>query len=148
MTLYHLLQKYPWNEISEFLSEIEVYSEEGKNTYKKVYGELHNMEPADSRLSLLITKSEDSCNEEQYIDVSGLHKDPQTYEEKFPQGIEFIAWQQWLGMEILPEVLQQFSEQQIIVYSLAEMTVVAFSNAEIQQKMREIKARHKLRFGS
>jgi len=47
--------------------------------------------------------------------------------------LELTPWRQWLGMEISKESLQEFSEQEIIVHCLYEMTFEGFSEDAIEK---------------
>lgn len=82
-------------------------------------------------MSIVVTKEKDE--DEEYIDVSGLYNNPKNEEEKYSQGIEFIPWRMWLGMDISNESLQSFSAQEIIIHCLYEMTFVGFTEEDIQK---------------
>ncbi|GGW48736.1 DUF6557 family protein [Arenibacter certesii] len=143
MTFNKLIQTHTWASIaSKFLT---TYPEAEKNIkgYELVFEKLKKMDPekTDMGLGLKSVIGED----ENYVDVFGLHKNPNTKEENYPQGIEFIPWRQWLGMEVSKESLAIFTAQDIIVHCLYEMAFVGFSEEDIQASINSIKKNKKER---
>jgi len=133
MTLKECVQNNPWSKVSaKFLK---VYPEAKKDIekYKKLFEKLITMTPERKEMSIVISKEKDE--DEVYIEVSGLHNHPKTEEEKYLQGIEFVPWCQWLGMDISNESLAYFSEEEIIVQCLYEMTFVSFEEEDIQKTL-------------
>lgn len=56
--------------------------------YELVFEKLKKAQPRDTDYSIIITKEKDG--DEEYFEVSGLHKQPITEEDKYLQGIESI----------------------------------------------------------
>jgi len=135
MTFKNLIQNHDWSKISNLFLEIYPNAQENLPGYKMVFEKLKKMESEDPDMWLVIESQK--SEEETYFDVSGVYKNPKTEEEKYSQGIEFTPWCEWLGMEISKETLHEFSEQEIIVHGLYEMTYVGFYEEEIQNKLRE-----------
>ncbi|MGC1632514.1 MAG: DUF6557 family protein [Gelidibacter sp.] len=54
------------------------------------------------------------------------------------QGVEFTSWCEWISMDIRKESLNDFSEFEIIVHRLHEMTFVGFSEEVIQESINKI----------
>ena len=131
MTFKQLLKTKTWGSISSML--LKIYPEASKNIegYKKVFEKLMLMESERVDMSIVITKEKD--DDEEYIEVSGLHNNPKNEEEKYSQGIELVSWSKWLGMDISNESLQNFSEQEVILHCLYEMTFAGFREEEIQK---------------
>lgn len=96
------------------------------------------MNAANSDLEIVVVHQKDDFDGEEYIDVSGKYKNPKNEEEKYSQAIEFTSWRQWLGMEISTESLTHFSELEIIVHCLYEMTFMGFEEEEIQEEFKTI----------
>lgn len=133
MTLKNILQNHTWPDISTVF--LKIYPEADKNMsgYKMVFDKLMKMESEETDMWLVVEIQISA--DETYFDVSGLHKHPKTEEEKYSQGIEFTPWCEWLGMEISKETTQEFTEQEIIVHCLYEMTYVGFYEEKIQNKL-------------
>ena len=127
MKLHQLIQTYDSPSILSKFKEI--YHEAGSiKKYEKLLKELKNTIPEEIDISIVITKEND--DNEIYFDVSGRHNNPRNKEETFTQGIEFVPWNKWLGMDVSKESLDQFSEKEIIVHCLYEMTFLGFSNGK------------------
>lgn len=94
--------------------------------------------PADSQMSIVVKHCKDEFDGEEYIDVSGIHQQPQSEEERCSYAIEFTPWKEWLGMEIHPNSLADFSELEIIAHCLYEMTFVGFEEEDIQEELQHI----------
>ena len=135
MTFKELIQKNSWETLASLFLETYPDSKENKQEYKKVFEELKTMPPKETDMWLVLKK--ETSGEEEYVDVAGLHKHPKSEEEKYAQGIEFLSWHNWLDMDIQEETLQTFSEQEILVHCLYEMTYVGFSEEQIQERVRK-----------
>ena len=131
MTFKQLLKTKTWVSISSRF--LKIYPEASKNIegYKTVFEKLKVMESERMDMSIVITKEKD--DDEEYIEVSGLHNNPKNEEEKYSQGIELISWRKWLGMDISDKSLQNFSEEEIVIHCLYEMTFAGFKEEEIQK---------------
>lgn len=135
MNLNKLIQKHTWETITPLFLKIYPEAEENIEGYNMVFEKLKVMDPVETDMWLVLKTAKDG--DEIYIDVSGLHKHPKTEEEKYSQGIEFLSWHKWLGMNIQEESLQAFSKQEILVHCLYEMTYVGFSEEQIQERVRK-----------
>ena len=134
MTFKDLVQNNSWSNIQNVFLEVYPEAEDNMEGYKIVFEKLQTMKPEKIDMSIIIKAEIDE--DEKYFDVSGLYKNPKTQEEKYTQGIEFTPWRQWLGMEISLENLNNFSETEIIVHCLYEMTFAGFSETEIQNVLK------------
>lgn len=135
MTFQKLLRNHFWANISPIF--LEIYPEAKRNIdgLKNVFEKLMVMDSEGIEMSIVLTKEIDE--EEEYIEVSGLYNNPKNEEEKYLQGIEFISWNKWLGMDICEESLDNFSEQEIISHCLYEMTFYGFSEKNIEKFLNE-----------
>ena len=131
MTFKQLLKTHTWARISSVFLEIYPEEEEDLESYRTVYEKLAVMSPEETDMSIVITHEKD--DEEEYIDVSGLYNNPKNLEENYSQAIEYSPWREWLGMDISAESLVDFSELEIIVHCLYEMTYVGFEEEAIQE---------------
>ena len=136
-TLKDLIRQTVWLSVSSVL--VDLYPEEKNNLqeYDHVFHRLKLMEPEDIQMILVLKNVGEG--DDHYVDVSGKHKYPKTEEEKYLQAIEFCPWRQWLGMEIDPESLREFSQLEIIAHCLYEMTFINFEEEKIQEELDSIK---------
>ncbi len=138
MTLHQLIKTNAWPKVSVKLLELYPKSKANLLDYKLVYEELGKMKPQQSDFTLLISKEID--DDEEFIDVSGLHNQPKTEEEKYPQALEFCPWSDWLGMAVSKDSLNTYSELDIIAFCLYEMTFISFLEADIEQANNTMKS--------
>lgn len=133
MTLKQLILNNTWPTISTVFIETYPDSEKSMAGYKTVFTKLVLLNPEETDISIVITKEKDG--DEEYIDVSGLHNHPRNKEETYSQGIEFTPWRKWLGMDISKESLNDFSEAELIVHCLYEMTFEGFEEEDIENRI-------------
>lgn len=133
-----LLQQHSWLSIAAIL--VDLYPDEEKNSsgYREVFEKLLLMPAADSQMSIVVKNCKDDFDGEEYVDVSGIHQHPQSEEENYSYAIEFTPWKEWLGMEIHPGSLADFSELEIIAHCLHEMTFIGFEEEDIQEELQRI----------
>lgn len=136
-TLKQIIQTHSWTSILAVLKSTYPGDKENFHGYEHVFRLLKGMVPEKIEMVIILKTVNDG--DEKYVDVSGKHKFPKSEEEKYSQGIEFLPWRQWLGMEINSESLKDFSEAETIVHCLYEMTFISFEEKEIQKKLEAIK---------
>ncbi|RXJ51114.1 DUF6557 family protein [Gelidibacter gilvus] len=143
MKLKQLLQTNDWPAILPIFLKTYPEAEENINGYRIVFEKLVMLSPKETDMSIVITQEKDG--DEDYIDVSGLHNNPKNKEETYSQGIELVSWREWLGMDISKESLANFSESEIIVHCIYEMTYIGFTEEVIQEKNDRIEKSRKAR---
>lgn len=140
MTLKELIQSNSWLSIETILLKLYPGEEVNRFAYLDVFEELLYMNPEDSEIEIVVELQKDVFDGEEYVDVSGRHKNPKSEEEEYSQGLEFTPWDEWLGMEISQESLLHFTELEIIAHCLFEMTFVGFEEEVIQEGMESIQS--------
>lgn len=94
-------------------------------------------------MTIVLTEYEcdqDDENETQtYVDVYGrkIVKDESVITDSY--ALEFVEWENWLGMDLAPETIKKFSDLEIVAHCLYEMTFVGYEEEEIQEKFETIK---------
>ena len=136
MNLKQLIQTNSWQTVLPIFLTIYTEAEKNIKGYQTVFEKLLIMDAVETNMSIVITKERNDNDE--YVEVSGLHNYPKNKEETYSQGIEFTPWREWLGMDISKESLTSFSELEIIVHCLYEMTFVGFTEEAIREKMNKI----------
>jgi len=140
MTLKQLLKNNNWLSIATELYQIFPEEEQNNAGYEEVIEKLMLMAPENSEMSILVIHEKDGFEGEDYVDVCGKYENPKNEEQKLSQALEFTPWKEWLGMEIHPESLTHFSEQEILAHCLHEMTFMGFKEEQIQKHIKDMKA--------
>jgi len=127
----------------------------------KVSGNFDNNPNPHWRIYLDLVLPDGKFVDEPYIDVHAkngtLQKEAEDYKywkdnpnttEEFANSeisyaIEFTPWDEWLGMDISEETLEQFPYEEIIAHCFWEMTFVDWSPDEIKKKSDELEAQVK-----
>ncbi len=142
MKLNNLIKSNHWLSIELTLLQLYPDQHEMIEEYRNVFNILQMLEPEDNDMNIVLTEYDCDPNFESdkttYIDVSGRKNtvDPNWLTESY--AIEFVAWSKWLGMELAPETIKNFSELEIIAHCLYEMTFVGYEEDEIQEKLKSI----------
>lgn len=142
MILKEILKGINWLHVQMEL--IDQYSEEEENIkdYEKVFRLIELMDVIESELVLFISEEVDPISDEKYIDVSGVKEeglekiDSQGSNQSY--ALEYIPWEEWLGMKIAKATLENFSNLEIIAHCLYEMTFVSFDQDEIKKSFDEL----------
>lgn len=71
---------------------------------------------------------------ENWHDVSGYNeKDPLLF------GLSFNEWEEWLGLEIQPETIQDYLPVDIVAHCMWEMTFMGFTQRRIRKTAKKLK---------
>lgn len=144
MKLKDIIKSYNWLSIEMTL--LKLYPDQIKSIdgYKKVFENLQTMQPVKDEMQIVLTEYESDPGEESmeksgYIGVSGRkqNNDPDTITDSY--ALEFVKWENWLGMDISPETIDHFNELEIIAHCLFEMTFCGYEQDEIQEQFNTIK---------
>jgi hypothetical protein len=129
-TFGQILEETAWPQVWEQLQKLYNIPDEGGTAYKCAFTEVRGLpnKSSDVKQSITITQFVDEDGDNKvYWDVSG--------DGWF--ALEFTPWDEWKGMEILPETLEQFSTAEIAAHCLEEMTFAGFSQQDIDRKIKD-----------
>ena len=104
--------------------------------YRIVFESLQTMQPVNDEMFIVLTEYECDTDDEShakstYVDVSGRKKAKSNcITESY--AIEFAKWENWLGMKLAPETIDNFNELEVIAHCLYEMTFCGYEQEEIQ----------------
>jgi hypothetical protein len=135
ITLKDLIVRFNILGIKHRLVELYPEEEEILDEYEKVYNKLCEMESIQSQYKIHIRPRVEEKHE--WISVSGY-----LVTDENPEGtwaIDFTDWNEWLGMEIEQETLENFTALDIICHCLFEMTVYSFDEDEITNQAKYLK---------
>lgn len=138
-TLYDLIHKY---DIGEVMNGFIRYLPKQVNLldqYFKMVKQLQKLKPVASSKQILIRKKIGEEENTLFYDVCGIIANTETdplSEDKQGEfwAIEFTDWSIWLGMQIATETMNSFSEIEIMVHCMDEMTFCGFSQAKIKKQ--------------
>jgi hypothetical protein len=153
MRFAELIQTTHWKNIKRAL--LEAYPDIDPTGYTHVFAQLRTLEPIENtmqiRLKWIEPKNE---GDERYVDVNGTDgmrlKDLEksstfaaaaqesTDDPEVTYGLDFKPWNEWLGMNLEPDSLEQFSHEQIIAHCLWEMTFYSFDQTTIQAVLEKL----------
>lgn len=142
MKLNDIIKSYNW--LSVELTLLQLYPDQEKmvEEYRNVFETLKFLEPEEYGMSIVLTEndcdSDDECEVRTYVDVSGRKNEKDLNSITDSYAIEFVEWAKWLGMDLAPETTNDFTDLEIIVHCIYEMTFVAFNENEIKEQFETI----------
>lgn len=160
MTFQELIRNVAWNPGWDRVWErmLEIYPDQYKlhDEYQKTFNRCRRSEPVATKMRILVrTVQPDEidlkydpdakpyvvvdgkngtrfCDEEDYRNMPWYEKaTKEEREEEITYGIEFTPWNEWIGMEIDSESFKDFTEVEIAVHALWEMTFISYDENEI-----------------
>ncbi|HBS85613.1 MAG: hypothetical protein A2W91_14380 [Bacteroidetes bacterium GWF2_38_335] len=142
MKLYDLIKSTNWLSIE--LTLLKLYPDQISliDEYRKVFEKLKYLKPENYAMKIVLTKydcdSDDESEIRTYVDVSGrnIENNPKSITESY--AIEFVEWTKWLGMDIAPESVVNFTDLEIIAHCLHEMTFFGYEEDEIKEQFDNI----------
>lgn len=142
MILSDIIKSNSWLSVRLTLEKLIPDQEEFLDDYEKVFNELRIMQALPGKITIDVKSVHDTYDDSHYVDVSGYYTNPaeRTNEYSNSLAIEFVPWNEWLGMPIDETSLKNFSELEIIAFCLHEMTYAGFEQEEIQSEIDKIKS--------
>ncbi len=124
--------------------------------YRRVFDSLRKLKPAASTMRLVVHQTfREELDDAPFAQVSGRNgtrnrdqadfkhlgqsADPDYADAETNFSLAFEPWEQWLGMEIDPQTLRDYTAPQIVAHCLWEMTFHGFEPSEIQAERDELK---------
>ncbi len=145
MKFWELVYKYKWDEICPVL--ISLYPNDQQNIagFKMVFEQLRTLTLSETNMRIILEEVFDEFENEWYTCVSGrdgtlkkeenpeIFKDDKIGNQEVAYGIEFVDWEEWLGMDIDPEAISNYSETDIVAHCLWEMTFYGYTQEAIKK---------------
>ena len=143
MKLHEIIKSYTWLSLELTLQELYPERANLMDGYRNTFESLRILTPEnnDTRILLEECVADDGTGRKTYIDVKGQQDNTGEVDEEgqpLEYALEWMEWGKWLGMDLAPATLKDFSELEIIVYCLCEMTCNGFDNEEIKQERRSL----------
>ncbi len=140
MKFHELIKSNEWLSIELTLSKLYPDQQGSIENYRLVYEALKFLHPVYSDIKIILYQYYDEDGNPSVVDVSGLNPNPKPEDITDGLALEFTSWDKWLGMNIAPLTLKEFTEQEIICYCLNEMTYAGFDEQEIQAGFSKLKS--------
>lgn len=145
MKFAELVCKYDWGEIRPAI--VWLYPNDQKNIagFKMVFEQLQTLKPTMTNMRIVLEDVFDEFENGWYTHVCGkegtlrkednpeIFKDEKIGNQEVSYGIEFVDWEEWLGMDIDPESTSNYHETDIIVHCLWEMTFYGYTQEAIKK---------------
>jgi len=145
MKLKDLIDSNNWLSVKLILLELYPDQEVVLEEYQNVFDQLKFSQPENSDMSIVLTEYDSDSDEEDetesYVDVSGKKRVKEENLQTDSYAIEFVKWKEWLGMDLAPQTIDNFTELEIIAHCLYEMTFISFDEKEIQEQLDTLKER-------
>jgi hypothetical protein len=140
MTFQQLLKSHSWLSIKMTLEKLFPEQENLLEDYEKMFYSLKFISATVSNITIDVHWVHDDYDDTDYVDVAGYYTNPEDNTDEYSTSlaIEFTPWQEWLGMPVDTNSLQNFTELEIIAYCLNEMTYAGFEQEEIQAEINRI----------
>jgi hypothetical protein len=129
MTFAELLKSVEWPEFKACLLWSYPYEKDSVDRYKFVLARLRGLSPVDSEMRIVITETfTEGVDDKPHSDVVG--REPYS---AIDYSISLEPWERWLGMQIDPATLTEYTAAQIAVHCLWDMTFHGFDESQIQE---------------
>ena len=153
MKLAELVCNCDWANIRSAI--LRLYPDDRKNMsgFESVFQRLQVLTPAITNMRIVLEEVLDDDENERYTDVCGkdgtlkkeenpeVFKDDQIGNQEVSYGIEFVEWEEWIGMDIDPGSLLKYSAADILGHCLWEMTFYGYTQEAIRKQAKQLKER-------
>lgn len=153
MRFAELIYNCLWDDVR--LAIIRLYPNDKKNIagFKIVLEELKKLVPEMTNMRIVLEEVYDEYERIWYTHVCGkdgtlrkevnaeIFKHDTSGNQEMSFGIEFVKWEEWLGMDIDNGSVSSYSEPDIIAHCLWEMTFYGYTQEAIQKQAIQLSER-------
>lgn len=126
MKFHELIKSNEWLTIELTFSKLYPDQQESIENYCLVYEALKFLQPVYSDIKIVLNPYDDDGHPS-VIDVYGINPNPEPEDFTNSLALEFTSWDKWLGMDIDPLTLKEFTEIEIICHCLDENGYFAYT---------------------
>lgn len=158
MNLRELLGRADWCDVKDCLVSAYPDHENNLEGFELVFLNLSSLVPCKTEMHLFIEETfTEGIDDQPFVDIRGrdgtLNRDlpdfkftgtPDHHEYADSEtiyGLDFVPWEEWLGMEIDPESLKNYTESEILAHCIWEMTFHGFNQTHISEQKAELDRR-------
>jgi hypothetical protein len=140
MKFYEIIRSNNWLTVE--VTFVKLYPDQQKSIedYRLVYEALKFLQPVYLDIKIVLYQYYDDAGHPSAVDVSGINPNPEPEDINNGLALEFTSWDKWLGMDIDPLTLKEFTEIEIICHCLNEMTYAGFDEEEIQNEFSKLQS--------
>ena len=135
MKLIDLIKSNNWPSLQNTFLNLYPDEETLIDEYKNVFEKLQSLESTYMDLEIVISKI-GSDETDFYFDVSGHEINQDSSSDIY--SLTSTKWNEWLGMDISKNTLNDFNELEIVSHCIYEMTFYGFDEEEIQDQLRSL----------
>lgn len=138
MNLANIIHNHHWLSIKQILCRIDSEQRHFMDEYKRVFLELKELELEESPIILIIERHWEEGEPTIYAHSYGFDpRIPKTDPTQYV-ALEWTSWSKWLGFEIHPDAIDEWTELEIISHCMLEMTLDGFTQNEISKTRNQI----------
>lgn len=158
MKLSELLAALTWADVKAALLWHYPATQEGMEDYRQVFSRLREMDKVASPMRIVLHQvSREGREEKPRTDVTGrdgtLNRelkdfqylaqpvDPAYANAEVSYSLVYTPWEQWLGMDIDLQTLQDYTAAQVAAHCLWEMTFYGYEESQVQAERDELQRR-------
>lgn len=158
MKLAKLIASVEWAEVKEELLLSYPDAKRSVEGYQLAFSTLQKLDANEADMRLIVRETfQEEFDESPYTEVTGrngtLNKelgdfkyleesvDSEYANAETEYALSLTPWEQWLGMELDKESLNNYTAPQIVVHCLREMTFHGFKQSQIQEERDELQRR-------
>ncbi len=155
MKLSELIGAVGWAEVRASLLWSHPDIEQPIEDYRRVFASLQGLKPVPSNMRLVFRKTfrrgqtftdvyrRDSTRNRDLEDFKhAAHStDPGYADRETDFALGFVPWEQWLGMDVDPQALRDYTPPQVVAHCLWEMTLYGIEQSQIRAERDEVRRR-------
>lgn len=139
MKLKDLIKDFSFKQIENRFFELFDQTEEVKRYFSPVWKEIERLVPLSEDSDMMVFIQRDEWG----YDVFGKNGTINEHTKNLENfALEFIPWQEWLGMEISKEALREYGPLDVICICIDEMLTVGLDQNTIMEVKKDIDERY------
>jgi hypothetical protein len=129
--LSELITRYTWQEVEPVYLELYPKEKRKRKRAREAFEYIQSLRPVGYEMRIHLEYQDDEAGG--YHDVSG--RDGSLRENGLEEcfGLFLMDWDEWLGMEIEAEILERYSELDILCHCFWEMTWCGYSMEKVKK---------------
>ena len=140
-TLKNLIDSITWEKVGGTLT-VRTMQPCDRRVLRNVLKTLRHLDARPSPIRLLVQYTEDDTGD--FVHVSGVNGELNEVGDEEHWALYFTRWEEWLGMAVVADCLQQFEAAEIVAACLHVMSWDGESQAQVRAKLRSISRRHRV----
>jgi hypothetical protein len=131
MKLSELISRYTWQEVEPVYLELYPKEKRKRKRAREAFEYIQSLRPVGYEMRIHLEYQDDEAGG--YHDVSGRDGCLRENGQEECLGLFLMDWDEWLGMEIEAEILERYSELDILCHCFWEMTWCGYSMEKVKK---------------